>query len=83
VIRKIGSGVMPLPHRSALKNAISIENRAALHAPNTRTKLLLWTIRQIARRLGRSEAATYKAVEDARLRLYKCIDTELRKEQVR
>ena len=41
------------------------------------------TIRQIARRLGRSEAATYRAVEDARLRLYKCIETELRKEQVR
>jgi RNA polymerase sigma-70 factor, ECF subfamily len=41
------------------------------------------TIRQIARKLGRSEAATYRAVEDARLRLYKCIQTELRKELVK
>ena len=40
------------------------------------------TIRQIARKLGRSEAATYTAVQDARLRLHKCLDTELRKEQL-
>lgn len=38
------------------------------------------TIRQIARKLGRSEAATYTAVQDARLRLHKCLDKELRKE---
>jgi RNA polymerase sigma-70 factor, ECF subfamily len=39
------------------------------------------TIRQIAHKLGRSEAATYTAVQDARLRLHKCLEEELRKEQ--
>jgi RNA polymerase sigma-70 factor, ECF subfamily len=41
------------------------------------------TIRQIARNLGRSEAATYTAVQDARLKLRKCIENELRREQLR
>jgi RNA polymerase sigma-70 factor, ECF subfamily len=40
------------------------------------------TIRQVARKLGRSEAATYSAVQDARLRLHKCLDQELRREQL-
>jgi RNA polymerase sigma-70 factor (ECF subfamily) len=41
------------------------------------------TIRQIAQELGRSEAGTYTAVQDARLQIHDCIDRELRKEGVR
>jgi RNA polymerase sigma-70 factor, ECF subfamily len=41
------------------------------------------TIRQVAQRLGRGEAATYTAVQDARLRLHKCLEKELRKEELR
>jgi RNA polymerase sigma-70 factor, ECF subfamily len=39
------------------------------------------TMRQIAQRLGRSEAAVYKAVQYARGRLHRCIDDELRRER--
>ena len=41
------------------------------------------TIRHIAHKLGRSEAATYSAVQDARLRLHNCLEKELRRESHR
>jgi RNA polymerase sigma-70 factor, ECF subfamily len=41
------------------------------------------TIRQIARQLDRSEAATYKAVQTIRLWLHKCVEEEVRKEDLR
>jgi RNA polymerase sigma-70 factor, ECF subfamily len=41
------------------------------------------TIRQIARRLSRGESATYKAVQTIRLWLHKCVEEEIRREDLR
>jgi RNA polymerase sigma-70 factor, ECF subfamily len=40
-------------------------------------------IRQIARRLKRGESATYKAVQTIRLWLHKCVEEEIRREDLR
>jgi RNA polymerase sigma-70 factor, ECF subfamily len=58
-----------------------------LNAASRKALLLLYsgkqTVRQIAERLGRSEASAYKTMQSARLWLHRCIEEELRKEQVR
>lgn len=41
------------------------------------------TIRQIAKRLNRGESATYKAVQTIRLAIHKCVEDEIRREDLR